>query len=101
MMEEEVEIRREERLEMWGREDFSVYRPHRVLNVEEGQDMTMEVILSLHLMGVGKGCLGVWLFWGMEMGTSSPSVRSLFILKALDKFRITGLLFKDQNNYVR
>eukprot|EP00095_Tigriopus_kingsejongensis_P002259 maker-scaffold633_size121756-snap-gene-0.25 protein:Tk02259 transcript:maker-scaffold633_size121756-snap-gene-0.25-mRNA-1 annotation:"muscle m-line assembly protein unc-89-like isoform x2" len=42
VMEEEVEIRRESRLEAWGREDFSIYKPHKVLHVEEGEEIQME-----------------------------------------------------------
>lgn len=42
-MEEEIEIRREDRLEAWGRDDFSVYKPHKVLQVQEGEEVQMEV----------------------------------------------------------
>eukprot|EP00094_Tigriopus_californicus_P003329 TCALIF_03202-PA protein Name:"Similar to unc-89 Muscle M-line assembly protein unc-89 (Caenorhabditis elegans)" AED:0.27 eAED:0.27 QI:0/0.83/0.76/0.92/0.91/0.88/25/216/2842 len=42
VMEEEIEIRREDRLEAWGRDDFSIYKPHKVLQVQEGEEVTME-----------------------------------------------------------
>ncbi len=41
VMEEEMEIRREARLEAWGREDFSTFRP--VKKLEGDADYEVEV----------------------------------------------------------
>jgi hypothetical protein len=44
-MDEETEIKRQKRLEAWGRDDFSVYKPSKMLG-EEGTEVTQELTIE-------------------------------------------------------
>ncbi len=47
VMDEEFEQRREDRLEAWGREDFSVYKPAKVLGqMEDGETQELEIAIE-------------------------------------------------------
>ena len=50
VLDEEAELRYQRKMEAWGRDDFSVYKPARVLGegatTGEGEDVTQEVISS-------------------------------------------------------